>query len=66
MLLLYTLLKKDIRDVTAQPTYKVFAVVSEHYTDDKYNHLVKCDKSLDVKSCKFTGEIRELIGVDGL
>lgn len=61
-----TLLKKDIRDVTAQPTYKVFAVVSKHYTDDKYNHLVKCDKNLDFKSCKFTDEIRELIGVDGL
>ena len=26
-----TLLKKDIRDVTAQPTYKVFAVISKHY-----------------------------------
>ena len=25
-----TLLKKDIRDVTAQPTYKIFAVVSKH------------------------------------
>ena len=32
-----TLLKKDIRDVTAQPTYKVFTVISKHYTDDKYS-----------------------------
>ena len=44
-----TLLKKDIRDVTAQPTYKVFAVISKHYTDEKYTNLVKMDKSIDLK-----------------
>ena len=44
-----TLLKKDIRDVTAQPTYKVFAVISKHYTDEKYTKLVKMDKCIDLK-----------------
>lgn len=32
-----TLLKKNIRDVIAQPAYKVFAVISKHYTDEKYS-----------------------------
>ena len=44
-----TLLKKDIRDVTAQPTYKVFAFISKHYTDEKYTKLVKMDKCIDLK-----------------
>ena len=56
-----TLLKKDIRDVTAQPTYKVFAVISKHYTDDKYSCLAKLDKSIDLEECHFTEEIEKLI-----
>ena len=48
-----TLLKKDIRDVTAQPTYKVFAVISKHYTDDKYSNFEKIDKSLDLKEWSY-------------
>ena len=56
-----TLLKKDIRDVTAQPTYKVFAVISKHYTDDKYSQLAKLDKSIDLRECHFTEEIENLI-----
>ncbi len=27
--------------VAAQPTYKVFAVISKHYTDDKYSQIAK-------------------------
>jgi hypothetical protein len=56
-----TLLKKDIRDVTAQPTYKVFAVISKYYTDDKYSHIAKIDKSIDLKECHFAEEIENLI-----
>lgn len=56
-----TLLKKDIRDVTAQPTYKVFAVISKHYTDDKYSCFTKLDKSIDLKECHFTEEIEKMI-----
>lgn len=56
-----TLLKKDIRDVTAQPTYKVFAVISKNYTDDKYSQLVKLDKSIDLKECRFAEKIENLI-----
>ena len=61
-----TLLKKDIRDVTRQPTYKVFAVISKHYTDDKYGYLVKCDKSINFQECKFIDEIKKIIDVDDL
>ena len=61
-----TLLKKDIRDVTAQPTYKVFAVISKHYTDDKYSHIAKLDKSIDLKECQFAEEIENLIERDKL
>ena len=56
------LLKKDIRDVTAQPVYKVFAVISKHYTDDKYIHFAKLDKSIDLNACQFVDEIEKLIG----
>ncbi len=59
-----TLLKKDIRDVTAQPTYKVFAVISKHYTDDKYSRLAKLDKSIILNECQFTEEIENLIERD--
>ncbi len=61
-----TLLKKDIRDVTAQPTYKVFAVISKYYTDDKYSHIAKLDKSIDLKECQFAEEIENLIERDKL
>lgn len=61
-----TLLKKDIRDVTAQPIYKVYAVISKHYTDDKYLHLTKLDKSIDLNTCQFTEEIENLIERDKL
>ncbi len=56
-----TLLKRDIRDVTAKPTYKVFAVISKHYADDKYSHITKLDKSIDLKKCQFAEEIENLI-----
>ncbi len=61
-----TLLKKDIRDVTAQPAYKVFVVISKHYTDDKYSQLVKLDKSIDLSECQFTEQIENLIERDKL
>ena len=61
-----TLLKKDIRDVTVQPTYKVFAVISKHYTDDKYSQIAKLDKSIDLSECQFAEEIENLIERDKL
>ena len=61
-----TLLKKDIRDVTAQPVYKVFAVISKHYTDDKYTNIVKCDNSIDLKTCRFIEKIQNQIKIDML
>ena len=61
-----TLLKKDIRDVTAQPTYKVFAVISKHYTDDKHSQLAKLDKSIVLSECQFAEEIENLLERDKL
>lgn len=61
-----TLLKKDIRDVIAQPVYKVFAVISKRYTDDKYSTLVKLDKSIDLRKCYFSEAIENLIDRDNL
>lgn len=57
-----TLLKKDIRDVTEQPTYKVFAVISKHYTDDKYSHIEKLDMSIDLEECRFIEKIENMLG----
>ena len=61
-----TLLKKDIRDVTAQPTYKVFAVISKHYTDEIYTKLVKMDKCIDLKECCFSETIENMIDRENL
>ena len=61
-----TLLKKDIRDVTAQPTYKVFAVISKHYTDEKYTNLMKLDKCIDLKECCFSETIENMIDRENL
>lgn len=56
-----TLLKKDIRDVTAQPTYKVYAVVSKHYKDDRYFILDKSDKMIDIHKIRFSDEIEDML-----
>ena len=61
-----TLLKKDIRDVAAQPVYKVFGIISKQYTDDKYMHLEKIDKSINLKECHFSEEIENLIERENL
>lgn len=56
-----TLLKKDIRDVIAQPAYKVFAVISKHYTEDRYSVFEKLDKSISISQHCFPVEIENLI-----
>lgn len=56
-----TLLKKDIRDVIAQPAYKVFAVISKHYTEDRYSVFEKLDKSISISQYRFPVEIENLI-----
>lgn len=56
-----TLLKKDIRDITSQPTQKVYAIISKHYTEDKYSVLEKLDKSIDLKECHFSEEIEGML-----
>ena len=43
-----TLLKKDIRDVTAKPQQKIYAVLSKGYTDEKYQIVEKCDKAIEL------------------
>lgn len=58
-----TLLKKDIRDVTTQPIYKVFAVISKHYTEDRYSYIEKLDKSIDLKVCHFPEDIEKKISL---
>ena len=50
--------------LTAQPTYKVFAVISKHYTDDKYSNFEKIDKSLDLKERYFSETIENMIDRD--
>lgn len=58
-----TLLKKDIRDVTTQPIYKVFAVISKHYTEDKYTCIEKIDKDIELKGCRFSDDIEKKISL---
>lgn len=56
-----TLLKKDVRDVTASPVQKVYAVFSKSYTAERYSMLEKVDKGIDIKKCIFTEEIEKLL-----
>ena len=61
-----TLLKKDIRDITAQPTCKVFAVVSKNYVSEKYSTFAKLDKSIDITQYYFSEEIESMIDRNNL
>jgi len=45
-----TLLKKDIRDVTEQPTMKIYAVLSKGYTEEKYSVWEKTDKEINLRN----------------
>lgn len=56
-----TLLKKDIRDVTASPVQKVYAVLSKSYTAEKYAVLEKVDKGMDIKKCFFEEGIERVL-----
>lgn len=56
-----TLLKKDIRDVISKPTYKVYAVISKYYMDDKYSEIAKLDKNINLMTCQFSNEIEKII-----
>jgi hypothetical protein len=56
-----TLLKKDIRDVTASPVQKVYAVISKAYTEEKYSVLAKQDKGMNIRECHFAEEIERLL-----
>ena len=56
-----TLLKKDIRDVVANPVQKIYAVFSKMYMDEKYSLIEKMDKSFVGKEIHFSGEIEKLL-----
>lgn len=56
-----TLLKKDIRDVTASPVQKIYAVLSRSYTEGKYSVLEKVDKGMDIKKCFFAEGIERVL-----
>lgn len=61
-----TLLRKDIRDVTASPVQKVYAVFSKSYTAEKYSVLEKADKGIDISKCLFSEEIERILGREGM
>ncbi len=56
-----TLLKKDIREVTASPVQKVYAVLSKSYTAERYSVLEKVDKGIDMKKCLFAEEMEKIL-----
>lgn len=59
-----TMLKKDIRDVTEQPTKKIYAVLSKGYTEEKYSVWEKIDREVDVRECVLVEEIERGIKRD--
>ena len=56
-----TLLKKDIRDVVANPVQKIYAVFSKMYMDEKYSVAEKMDKSFRGTKILFSEEIEKLL-----
>ena len=50
----------------ARPIYKIFAVLSKKYTDEKYSHISKIDKAINIKEVVFSEEIENLIARDKL
>ena len=56
-----TLLKKDIREVTASQVQKVYAVLSKSYTAERYSVLEKVDKGIDMKKCLFAEEMEKVL-----
>lgn len=56
-----TLLKKDIRDVSAAPIQKVYAIISKKYAEEKYSILEKVDKEVGIKTCIFPEEIERIL-----
>lgn len=56
-----TLLKKNIRDVTASPVQKVYAVLSKSYMAERYSVLEKVDKGIDMKKCFFAEGIEKIL-----
>ena len=56
-----TLLKKDIREVTASQVQKVYAVLSKSYTAERYSVLEKVDKGIDMKKCLFAEEMEKIL-----
>ncbi len=61
-----TLLKKDIRDVTASPVQKVYAVISKGYTEEKYSVLEKVDRNLNLTGVFFSDEIERMLNRESL
>lgn len=61
-----TLLKKDIRDVTASPTKKVYAVLYKNYMEEKYSAISKADKTIDFEACRFSNDIECMINREHL
>ena len=56
-----TLLKKDIRDVTARPVHKIYAVISKNYVEQKYSEVEKLDKSINLSYHLFSEEIERIL-----
>ena len=56
-----TLLKKDIRDVTARPVHKIYAVISKNYVEQKYSEIEKLDKSINLSYHLFSEEIERIL-----
>lgn len=53
-------MKKDIRDVVANPVQKVYAIFSKMYMDEGYSVAEKMDKSFERRKVLFSEEIEKL------
>lgn len=54
-------MKKDIRDVVANPVQKVYAVFSKGYIYEKYSVAEKTDKIFRGREILFSEEIEKLL-----
>ena len=59
-----TLLNKDIRDVTASPTLKIYAVFSKAYQEERYSVIQKLDKRIDIHTYHLGQKIDNMIDLE--
>jgi len=61
-----TFLNKDIRDITASPIKKIYAIFSKSYREKQYSVVQKLDKAVNLQTCSLGKEIDDMIDMENV